>query len=157
MKKALKKIGKGILKWLVITCLSFTFMFVIVYATQNGGPIEAIYYRASTIDKPIIYTIESTELEEIAKSYQEYADEAYKTNENSNEKIKEVAGLYEKYPVGITLFLNQIAQSETISDLYAVSFIMSFFVGTIIYIILVVLKEIKKKYLKREANNKTKE
>ena len=153
----MKKVLKNIFKWLLLVVVSFVFVFILVFAVKNGGLVESIYYKVSTIDKPILYSIDSTELEEICKEYQQTADEAFKTEENSNEKILELSQLYEKYPVGTTLFLNQIGEQETISDLYIVSLIMGLSIGTVIFVLLFIIKVIKKRKLTKKGIEKKEE
>lgn len=151
----MKKILKNIINWFLLVCISFTVLFVMVYALQNGGLKEIIMYKLVTKEKPIVYSMDNKQLEEISERYQQLADEAFKINESSNEKMLELNKIYQKYPVGITLFLNEIGHSESVSDLYIISIIISFFVGTLIFIILFTIKIIKQRNMDKLEKEKT--
>lgn len=151
----MNEVLKYVLKWLSLVCVSFAFVFVIMYATRYGGLVESIYYNISTKEKPILYSMENTKIEEIAKEYQEFADKVYAIDESANEKMREMNKLYEKYPVGITLFLSEIAKAETTSNLYFTSMKITGIVGIIIYLILIMkLKKGKSKNIPTKIENK---
>ena len=132
MKKTIKKF----LKWILFVYISFTIIFTIMYMIKINGIVSSIAYKIQTIDKPYVYSLESEKLEEIIKNYQEKTDKIFDQYKDSKqEKTIEIYKLYEKYPIGTTLFLNQIASANIDSEMYVTSIILGITLGTIAFFI----------------------
>ena len=141
----MKKVLKNIFKWLALVFISFSVIFTLGITSGFGwGIIESITYKVENLDQPILYNLESSNLKELCKSYQEYADRAFSENINLNNyateedmiKALEFKELYKDYPVGLVTVANQLTLIDGISNAMISSLLMAIVFGTAIYLLI---------------------
>ena len=138
----MKKILKNVFKWLVLVLICYSLMFTGITVMEQGGIIEAIAYRVSNVDGNYLGNLESSELEELCKYYQELADkvmsnvdEEYLTESEINKQL-EYNELYKKYPVGFSRVISNVSLYNATSNLHIISLVMGIAIGTAIYTML---------------------
>ena len=141
----MKKVLKNILKWLVLVFISFSVIFTAILSVEYYNIIESIAYKVESIDESILYNIESSELEQLCKYYQEIADRSVGSESNideeylsdeEKEKQHELKDLYKKYPVGFAMTIRDVTLIDGLSSINIISLIMGIVVGTAIYLML---------------------
>lgn len=142
----MKKVLNNVFKWLLLVWISYSLICTGLIGFEQNGLAEAISYRTQNIDGFDLEKIETSELEEICKNYQEIADKAMNDDESiinaeylsENQKIKQLEHneLFRKYPSGYTMFVRDVAMWEGMASLHIISLIMGIVVGTAIYLML---------------------
>lgn len=138
----MKKTLKNIFKWLALVIICYSLMFTGTTVMEQGGIIEAIAFRVSNTNGDFLENLESSELEEICKNYQEFADKAFSNvdeeylTESEINKQLEYNELYKKYPVGFTRAIIEGSLYNGMSNLRIISLVMGIALGTALYMIL---------------------
>lgn len=123
----MKKILKNVFKWLILVLICYSLMFTGIIIIQQDGIIGPIVYSLSTTDGDYLKNLESSELEEFSKYYQELADNVISNVNNE---------LYQKYPAGFSRLLSDVSLYRGMGSLHIISLVIGIVIGTAIYTML---------------------